>query len=152
MIDCRELRLEIIKPTLQILELDSLWAQNQLLGTCAQESKMGTFVKQINGPALGIFQMEPATHNDIWENYLKYRPKLAEKIKAIGSPKNLTLILNPKYATAMARVQYLRVAEAPPAATDIRGMAYYYKKYYNTPLGKATIEQFMENYKRYVTA
>lgn len=44
-------------------------AVNLLLGTAAQESAFGTYLRQIGGgPARGVFQMAPATAKDIWEN------------------------------------------------------------------------------------
>ena len=43
-------------------------------GTAAVESRMGTYLRQIGGPALGIWQVEPATHLDCWDNWLDYRP------------------------------------------------------------------------------
>jgi hypothetical protein len=45
--------------------LASLNAIQLLMGTAAQESHLGTYLKQINGPALGVFQMEPNTEIDI---------------------------------------------------------------------------------------
>ena len=36
-----------------------------LLGTAAQESAFGTYLRQVNGPALGAFQMEPATFKSV---------------------------------------------------------------------------------------
>ena len=78
MIDKAQLTDYIIKPTLLQIGLFNHTAVNLLLGTCAQESRMGTYVHQLgNGPALGIYQIEPATHNDIWANFLKYKPALA---------------------------------------------------------------------------
>ena len=54
------------------------------------------------------------------------------------------------YATAMARIHYLRVQEPLPTANDISALAAYYKKYYNTPNGAATEQQFIDNFNRYV--
>lgn len=149
-IDAKQLKLFVIVPTLAQLGLYSDAAVNLLLGTCAQESKMGTYLKQLNGSALGIYQMEPASHDDIWDNYLKYRGDLAGKILAIDSRNTNNLIVNLSYATAMARIQYLRVSEPLPEANDLNGLAHYYKVYYNTAGGAATIDEFVANYQRYV--
>ena len=32
---------------------------------------------------MGIFQMEPATHADIWRNWLRYQPETAEKLRQL---------------------------------------------------------------------
>ena len=142
----------VIEPTLDYLELKSDAAVNLLLGTASQESNLGRYIKQIKGPALGIYQMEPATHQDIWDNYLKYKPELADKVRSLSSKNKATteLITNLAYATAMARIHYLRVREALPEADDIKGLARYWKKYYNTELGKGTDEEFVHNYLRFI--
>lgn len=149
-IDAKQLKLFVIIPTLCQIGLYSDAAVNLLLGTCAQESQMGTYLKQINGPALGIYQIEPNTHDDIWDNYLRYKPDLAAKILAIDARGTNNLVVNLAYATAIARVQYLRAPTALPAANDINGLALYYKKYYNTANGAATAAEFINNYQKYI--
>lgn len=163
----------IIIPTLKKIGLYSPAAVNLLLGTAAQESGMGYYLHQIGGIALGIYQIEPNTHKDIFENYfpsenvvenfesnnedeissLEKRIFLYKKIKelfldSISEEENL--IGNLYYSTAIARIIYYRIPEELPISTDINGLAKYYKTYYNTNLGKATIEEFIENYKKYV--
>lgn len=155
MIDVDQLRELIIRPTLKGLNLWSGEAEDLLLGTVAQESLMGTYIKQLDdGPALGIYQMEPATYRDIWENYLKYREELVDDILEVcGNLPVSDLIGNLYYATAMARIHYLRVPEALPikdSLTYIEDLAHYWKKFYNTGLGKGTEKEFIENYKKYV--
>jgi hypothetical protein len=44
-------------------------AAQLLLGTALKESLQLKYRRQIQGPALGYYQMEPATHDDIWNNY-----------------------------------------------------------------------------------
>lgn len=140
----------VIRPTLARLGLGSPSAENLLLGTCAQESRMGNFLHQVNGPAKGIYQMEPATHDDLWENYLKFNPDICRNVLLIGKCDTDNLVTNLVYATAMARIQYLRAPEGLPAANDISGLARYWKKYYNTPEGAGTEEEFIHNYNIYV--
>ena len=68
-----QLRELIITPALSKLQLYSKDAEELLIFTCAVESDGGTYLKQIKGPALGIYQMEPRTYNDIWQNYMRNR-------------------------------------------------------------------------------
>jgi len=159
-ISCEHLRLYVIRPTLEKLDLWSQSAENLLLGTVAQESGMGTYLKQIGGgPALGIYQMEPATYSDIWDNYLAYNAPLYRLVTLFISKINTgqnglgakEMITNLAYATALARVHYLRVKEPLPPASDITGLALYWKKYYNTNKGKGTVDEFKKNYEKYVT-
>ncbi len=150
MIDISQFTKYIIKPALTVIGHDSPAAVELVLGTALQESRL-QYVKQLgNGPALGMFQMEPATHDDIWENYLAYKPELADAVKSLaapnggGHPSANELIGNMWYAAAMCRVHYLRVSDPLPSAGDTPGMAAYWKEHYNTHLGAGTEEEFEE--------
>ncbi len=148
-----ELQLHVIRPTLKAIELWSEAAENLLLGTAAQESHLGRYLTQIRGPALGIYQMEPGTHQDIWWHYLRYRPELAKKVKTFAAsnpPHRKELVTNLAYATVMTRIYYLRVKEALPHPNDIQALAQYWKRYYNTFKGKGKIEEFILNYQELV--
>ncbi len=157
MIDALQLRHEIIRPTLKHLDSVipySMAAENLLMGTCAQESRMGQFLVQLdNGPAKGIFQMEPATHDDIHLNFLSYRSELCEAVEAFVIPvlePDIDLAGNLFYAAAMCRVHYYRVPMAMPPEDNIEQLGHYWKLYYNTPEGKGTVAEFIHNYNRYV--
>lgn len=151
-INVNDLRIHIIRPVLQSLDLYSQAAENLLLGTAAQESRMGFYVRQINGVALGIYQMEPDTYYSIKNDYLAYKPALSKKVDAWsnGTDDVNQLVINHNYSTAMARLKYAWIKEPLPEASDIRGLAQYWKKYYNTPAGKGTIDEFISNYMDYV--
>lgn len=139
----------LIKTTLTPLGLYSANAEELLVATCAQESLLGTYRRQVNGPALGIFQMEPEDFNDIWTNYLVYRPQLEAQLSALAStspPRPIELVTNDPFAVAMARIHYLRAPEALPDAGDLNAMWQLYKLRWNTPLGAATQQQFYANY------
>ncbi len=171
----------VIRPTLEHLGLNSRSAVNLLSGTCAQESSMGYFLRQMSGPALGIYQVEPSTHQDVYLNYLKYHPTLLRKVSSLSrhtfegdaslfSPirngkgyyiqeseflrvielREMELITNLSYSTAIARMIYYRVREPLPEADDIRGMAVYWKKYYNTVDGKGSADQFVHKYAKHI--
>jgi len=131
---------DLIKRILIEYDLYNKSAVNLLLGTAAQESKFGTYIRQINGPALGIFQMEKPTFDWLKNIYGSKYP--------IGEFDELEY--NLKLAILLARLRYRIVKEPLPDANNEEGLARYWKKYYNTPLGKGTIEQFINNYKKYV--
>ena len=146
MINPKQLR-SIVEQTLKSIDLYSPDATNLILGTIAQESNFGTFIKQIKGPALGICQMEPNTFNDIVENYLNYRHPLKIKILVETNTQRLepqALESNLSLSIAMCRIHYLRQPE--PIPSNIEGYAQYWKQHYNTHLGKGTEEQFIKNY------
>ncbi|QNT79169.1 hypothetical protein [Entomobacter blattae] len=81
-LDVGQLKHAIITPALATLGLASEAAINLVTGTALAESH-ARYVKQINDPALGLWQMEPATHKDIWQNYLHYKPDLVAKLTFI---------------------------------------------------------------------
>ena len=121
------------------------------MGTALQESGLLS-LRQIHGPALGPFQLEPATHEDIWANYLAHNPGLSSLVTALSIPAahvelENELMGNLWYAAAMCRVFYRRVPEALPAAGDLAGQAAYYKLHYNTPAGAATTDEYIANWR-----
>ena len=153
MLDVAQFREQVVRPVLQELELHSAAAENLLVGTAVQESRL-TYLRQLGGgPALGVFQMEPATHDDIWENYLAHRPERADALRALfgpaaGDARHLTWNLG--YAAAMCRLHYYRRPQALPDADDGEGLGRYWKQHYNTPLGAGTVAEFVSNYQKYV--
>lgn len=143
----------IVRPTIEYLGLWSPAAQELLMGTAAQESACGRYLRQLShGPALGIYQMEPATHDDIHINFLRYHPALQKAVSDLASPLRGTtaqeMTFNLAYATAMARIHYYRVPSAIPK--DLRGQAEYWKEHYNTPAGRGEVDHFVFNYNRII--
>ena len=135
----------VIRPTINALEMGGEAAEQLLLGTAIHESTVegATRLHQIRGPALGIYQMEPATHDDIWTNWLAYQQAPRRLILGwVPNPTPDHLMFDLRYATAMARCHYRRVSESLPEAGDVLGLAEYAKQYYNTPAGKATVAQY----------
>lgn len=53
-----------------------------------------------------------------------------------------------RFAVLFARLHYLRVASSVPE--DLRGQAGYWKMYYNTRLGKGTIDGYIRNWQTLV--
>lgn len=130
--------------------LNSPEAVSLLLGTALTESHL-TYIKQLGGgPALGFFQMEPATHDDIWQNWIVYQPNLEPIIRDVSKnalPEDM--IWNMQYAAIMCRLHYRRVPKSLP--TTVFGMAQYWKKYYNTKAGKGRIEDFVSSAEQILT-
>lgn len=139
---------ELIEESLQEMEeiskvnFNTPEAVNLLLGTIAQESKFGTYLKQLgNGPALSIFQIEEFTFNDLINRFGKKFPF----IKCIGFKE---LKYNLKYAIWIARIKYYSCPGKLP--DTLKGMATYWKKYYNTYLGAGTEKEFIDNYNKFI--
>lgn len=150
MLNVAQFRELIVKSTLNDLLMYSENAEELMVFTCAVESLGGTYLRQVNGPALGIYQMEPQTYNDIWQNYIKTNGKLLMAFLSsfhIGfMPPEEMLIYDLRFATAMTRLFYRRILQPIPAATDIDGIWNYYKLYYNTAKGAAVKEDSIKKY------
>lgn len=152
--NAKQLRDYIVVPTLMEIGMLSTPAVRLVLGTCAQESAMGEYIHQKgDGPALGIFQMEPNTHADIWANFILRRPDLAGRLWSYlpdrsKCPDPRHLMWNLPYAVALCRVHYYRVND--PIPNNLVDQAAYYKRHYNTPKGAATESDYIQNYQRYV--
>ena len=105
-------------------------------------------LKQMGGgPAIGFFQVEPATLKDTMDNYVKYRPELQKGLKKLGydeSDMEYRVMSNIALQAVFCRLKYKRDKYALPLIGDLKGQAEYWKRVYNTHLGKGTIEHFME--------
>ncbi len=161
MINPAQFRQRIIAPALHRIGLHSQAAENLLMGTALVESGL-TYLRQIGGgPARGFFQIEPATHTDIWINFLSDRRRrgLALDVVVLTIANN-ELILPPhdelehnlQYAAAIARLVYYRRPEPLPQADDIHDLAAYWKRHYNTPAGKGNPDDFVRLYHQYAGA
>jgi len=114
-----------------------------LMGTAAQESQLGRYLHQMGkGPAVGAFQMEPLTFKDLQDRFGKKFPMIVMR-KAEEMEWDLRL------AIVMARIKYYSIPHALPADT-LTEVAAYWKRWYNTPKGKGTEQEFVDNYIRYV--
>jgi hypothetical protein len=143
----------VIRPVLKDIGLWSENAEKLVLGTCCVESACGQYLVQIGGgPALGIYQCEPATHEDIWTNFLRFRPELAAKVRHLiincTDALHDELCGNLYYATAMCRVHYCRFPE--PIPDTLLGQAQFWKLRYNTVLGAGTVEDYVAAWRRFV--
>lgn len=135
-----QFKAQIVQPVVMAIGQSGDTAVNLLTGTALAESGL-CYLKQIQGPAFGLFQMEPATHDDCWANWLRYQPDLAQRILLLcgltGSPDAGAMVWNLRYACALARVKYLRAPAPLPAANDAAALSAYHKQNYNTALGAA---------------
>ncbi|SLN77638.1 hypothetical protein [Oceanibacterium hippocampi] len=125
--------------------LDSLAARRLLLGTLAVETG-GVWIQQNPGPALGWFQMEPATHDHLlariwreeafagWMHGNFGRPFLGGAREMAG---------NAFYAAALARFYYWFDPAPLPDAGDLEGLAGYWKRRWNTRLGAGRADKFV---------
>lgn len=131
---------DLIGRVLKDYDLHSEAAVNLLMGTAAVESNFGTYLRQIRGPALSAFQIEPATYLWLADKYWKQFP-IGKSVEDLEWDLRLAILV--------ARLKYLSIPEPLPQPNDLSGMARYWKKYYNTHLGAGTEAQFITAYKKY---
>jgi len=146
-----EFRSTVVIPALKMTGLYSRAAEDLLVGTAIQESGLKDINQRGGGPAKGYFQMERATHDDIWANYLAYHTFLAVCVRGLaeGNIGEDSLEIYPRYAAAMARVLYRRAADPlpdPGNPTYVADLAAYWKRFYNTTAGAGTEAEFVANW------
>ena len=153
----QDLKEYIVQPTLHAINEyipESLSAERLVLGTAAQESLLYYLDQTPSGPgpAYGIYQMEAETHNghlawlkqkgDFWKLVQSYQVEYLDNC--------LEMVGNLYYATIMCRIHYWRKTENLPSASDIYALGSYWKRHYNTYIGKGTVEEFVKNYNKFI--
>jgi hypothetical protein len=109
----------------------------------AHESLGGKYRKQIGGPALGLFQIEPVTHNSVWD----HSDSIRARAKRHGITEDVSkLESDDRYSIWVAR-HYLAQDPNPLPKTP-EAMAAYCKSYWNRT-GKATPEKYMNDWCRW---
>lgn len=110
----------------------------------AHESNQGYYLAQTKGPALGVIQMEPFTHEQTW----LHGDSIKRNAEALGIKQDAgRLVYDLRYNVFMAR-QKLFMAPGALPNNEVE-MASYLKKHWNGP-GKATPEKYLNDYKGWV--
>ena len=148
----------LIKKVITTMGMYSKEAEDLILGSGLYESRY-RYIRQIgSGIAKSFWQVEVATAQDNINSYLKYRQSRARlcasaalvpvqyvskgiRDEEVGD----MLEANIAYGIMHCRLKYYRVPKKLPS--DLEGQAAYYKKYYNSAHGKASEEEYIEQYK-----
>lgn len=161
MLNPRHFRQEVVRPTLQEMQMWSPAAEALLMGTAMQESRLEHLVQLDGGPARSFYQIEPPTAADIVYRYLERRPDAEEKFERAFRLVDshdidwsevqleriaLALISDLRFATALARLRYRMVPAPLPEEDDVAGLARYWKQHYNTARGAGTEAEFISHY------
>ena len=138
---------KIIDWSLKIMGLHSKDAVDLVYKTGNAETGYRHLKQMGGGPAIGFWQVEPATLIDIMDNYVKYRPELEKRLKLLGFDRRdmeVRIMSNIALQAVFCRLKYKRDKYALPKSNDLEAQAKYWKRVYNTRLGKGTIKHFME--------
>lgn len=136
---------EIIRRSLELFNpaMTSDAAVELLSLTCAVESDMGTYLHQVGGPARGCMMIEPPTYHDVVTRLIiPVFPKFPiQQVDSLDTDIEASIVV--------ARFKYWPFSQPLPNADDVSGLAKYWKRYYNTELGRGTVEKAIEKYQRY---
>ena len=119
-------------------------ADKLLLETAKAETLLGK--AKDNTPlkaGCGLCQFDPMPFEDVKKRSLKYRDKILEEMKIdIKLVEYEWLAYNPLLSFLFCRLKYKLIPE--PIPETIEGRARYWKKYYNSVLGKGTIYHYLQ--------
>jgi len=138
---------KIINWSLNNLNMNSEDASALVYRTGMAESGYRHLSQMGSGPAVGFFQVEPATIDDTWNNYAVYRKPIMDILKDMGyDPEDSRMRVMSSIAlqAAFCRLKYRRDRLAIPPADDVYAQAAYWKRVYNTVLGKGSVEHFIK--------
>ena len=99
-------------------------------------------------PAIGFWQIEPATMDDMMENYIQYRSHYKKNLISMGmnfkKDTIMSVLSNLAVQAALCRIHYRRDRKPIPAWDDLEAQAKYWKRVYNTVKGRGTVKHFVE--------
>ena len=139
---------EIVEGTLYKLDMYSDDALSLIMRTGWAESGYRSLKGATSGnPALGFWQVELATAQDTLDNYVEYRPHIMKVLTTLGLDEEdleFSLLSNIALQAAFCRLKYRRDSKPIPSWDNMEAQAKYWKRIYNTELGKGTVEHFIE--------
>lgn len=140
-----------IIPVSKWMGMHSVEAEILMMMIAMHESGGMKYRKQVGGPALGLYQMEPNTFYDVKDRYLAMKNPRIQRIRSAVCSYRLIpeersdldeLVANDEFATAVARVYLWMKPEALPKS--LGGLADYAKRHWNGP-GKATAKKYKDD-------
>ena len=119
-------------------------AHELLIETAGAETDFGTFRDNSVGAGMGLTQFDKMPFYDVRDRTKEHNK---EKLKrALGIDIDLVewehLRYNPLLSLIFTRLKYKLIPDEIPESLE--GRAKYWKKYYNTELGKGTIEHYLK--------
>ncbi|HEV2099317.1 MAG TPA: hypothetical protein VGR45_10370 [Stellaceae bacterium] len=119
----------------------SLTAADLLMATAAVESCLGSYLMQCGGPAIGVFQIEPASLANLWA---KLTPRQLAAMRSISTPQSpvTQIATNLVFAAAICRLFYWHDPMPLPPHTA-NGLWSMYKPVWNSAAGATTEPEFM---------
>jgi len=138
MLNPADFRMEVIRPSLEILGLWSESAEDLLLGTALVESGLKRLHKNDNA-GLGLFGITEGVAKHAWR-YVLARSVMSGVLTRM-EPK--CSIQNLSYAVMITRINYEDAFEPLPRTGDIYGQASFWKRYHHGIDGPLTDVDFI---------
>ncbi|CAP57502.1 hypothetical protein [Gluconacetobacter diazotrophicus] len=145
-----DLKARIILPVLTALALPGDPVARLQLATGIGNAETGYRTKvQSGGPALGFWQAEPATHDDVWLRSLPAHPDIGRVLlgylparfggRPIGAAE--AMVECDAYAAGVAAVVFFRSPVPLPPRDDPVAQCAAWKRGYNTALGAGAVDR-----------
>lgn len=119
-------------------------AYNLQMETPCAETQLGTFPDYANESGFGICQFDEIGFNHAKERSMKYQDEIFDKWGInIALVQLIELRYNVFLSLLFCRLFYKSIPD--PIPSDREGRAGYWKKWYNTRLGKGTIGHYLKS-------
>ena len=124
---------DIVRSTLLTLDLYSPDAEQLVLATAMVEQNLRHDHDQ--SAQKGIYNISQRMHDDLWLDFLEYRPEIVRQmcklanldLRKLGLDAKFNLLDDdPYYATALCRLMYLRIPKSLPDASNKEALAVYW--------------------------
>lgn len=142
---------EHIRRVCQVIKPDNASKAIPLMvGTACAETHFGTLRDRHIQQGRGVYQLDEVRFKDIRQYMLFQRPEFnvmcinefGIDIQYVGY--GIAIDYSPLLSTILCRIGYYMKPEALPAAGDTKGQAAYYKKHWNSSLGKSSTEKYLK--------
>lgn len=147
--DVESFKLDLVRPVLKVTNMWSMAAEQLIVGTALAESGLRFVTQLAGGPGLSFMQIEPKSYYDVIE-YLAWKHELKSRVLSACYmeifPDHTCLTWNLRLSILIARLIYWRRPEPLPSYGDVAGMSQYWKDFYNSSLGKGTVEHYIQSW------
>jgi hypothetical protein len=141
-----------VRPALAIMgpKYSTTAAEQLVMGTAAVESGFMWLKQHGTGPALGLFQMEPFTYNDLLHRMPDELRFVMHVLAGDANPEPHFVAWNLRFGAAMCRLKYRDDKQPLPMPFAVGEMARTWKRCYNSVLGAGKPSDFERAWDRLI--
>lgn len=163
LINAHCLKEQVIEPTLKYLNDLNDSTVDLLLGTAAVETSLSPLGSmpykecgtETNG--IGLFNITPQNHTEVWDKYLAFDPDLASRIRGLASQRSFLtnphteLSTNLAYATAIAWCIYQRSSVSLKNKESIKDLSLYWNAHFRQKDSKYNNSDFCSRFDKLIS-